>query len=313
MPSPVDPLLPLPALPASGLGGTTRYIKQPLAMSDNDVAAGTIERTLALVEPVLGPATENGSGPFGTSEWCFPCPLHSKGDPTSNGLILSIHRNLPSEPHWFGRKCYAMGIPWSTLVEGLIEYGVPPEGTSLSGVISAGSGKAPRPKAARRPPARVSRDPVVLPDEELIEIYAEFLLERPVELAYLTDERLWNVDDIKRLQIGWHPTRKRYLFPQRDEQGELVNVRLWAPHAPKGNRWLHWRGHGKNARMWPLGPLLAAQPGSRLYLCGGEPDTMAALAQGVIAVTGHAGEGTLLKREDMALFAGHYVCILYDS
>ena len=283
---------------------------------EDKLACRNIERWLSLVEPVLGPATENGGGYWGTSEWCFPCPLHAWGDPTSDGLILSVHKYDPTSPRWFCRKCTPNGENPGPLFARLIEVGVPDEALPLAAGGSAGSSGRHTPTAVPRRPRAASPPTVDLPDEDILTVYSEMLLESPLRLAYLTGERMWAVEDIAQFGIGHDPVRKRYTFPQRDESGRLVNVRWWKPDAPKDGpspRWLHTTGHGKDARAWPLPPLLDAPPGSDVYVVGGEADAMAALARGVIAITGPGGETRALKPEDIALLAGHRVHVLYDS
>ena len=151
-----------------------------------------------------------------------------------------------------------------------------------------------------------------LPDDEDLAIFSETLLEGR-RLAYLLEDRMWAITDIERFQIGWYYPWERYLIPQRDQTGQLVNVRMWRTRSDKGARWLHWPGHGNNARAWPIGPLLRARTGSCVYICAGEPDAMAAMAQGALALTGPGGEGRRFNDKDIALLAGFCVHIVYDS
>jgi MCM P-loop domain/Toprim-like len=100
---------------------------------------------------------------------------------------------------------------------------------------------------------------------------------------YLEDKRGLSLDTIKRYGIGWNGNR--YMFPIRDEKGELVNVRMYSPNAEA--KWIHWAGHGSPPRLYPL-DVLIADP-DQVTICEGELDTLLALQNGVTAITSTGG------------------------
>ena len=288
------------------------------ALTDEQkLARRTHEGCLAAVPESFGPGRVTSTlTVWGTPEVSFMCRVHAPDDPESDGLIFCVAEKDPTQPRWGCRSCTFYGdMDWREFLTALRDAGMPDAALPLSAGGSAGSSarhtRTVRPRAARA----VSRLVVALPDEDELSVYAEFLHDRQYQdrLRYLTDERMWSPADIERFGVGWSPYRRRYTFAQRDESGHLVNVRWWAPSAPKKSRWLHTTGHGKQARSWPLPPLLGAAPGSAVYVCGGEADAMAALARGVVAITGPGGETRRLKPEDIALLVGHRVHVIYDS
>lgn len=279
---------------------------------EEKLACRNLARWLSLVEPVLGPATENGGGYWGTSEWCFPCPLHSS-DRTGNGLILSVAKFDPTAPRWWCRKCDANGVHWSVLLARLAEVGVPEEALPLAAGGSAGASTRHTPTAVPLPGLRRSRRiPEPLPTEDQVAAWADGFASTDAH-RYLVEQRSWSPADIKLLQIGWHYGWQAIALPVRDESSALVNVRLWDPRKPRGRRWRNWRGHGADAPLWPMPRLATAAPGSRVYLCAGEPDAMAAMGLGAVAVTTPRGEGTPLRPADVEAMAGLHVIVVYDS
>lgn len=111
-----------------------------------------------------------------------------------------------------------------------------------------------------------------------------------------------------KLKVG----QERIAIPVRDDQGVLRNVRLYLPGAdpdkdgPKITSW--GVGFGAGALLpapssWRPGPL---------WFCEGEPDYIAALSQGLNAVTKTIGAG-VWKEEWVEHFQGREVIFPYDA
>lgn len=279
-------------------------------------AGEVMARCLALVEPVLGPGRYNGEGEWCAGEYRFPCPVHGKGDPASDGLRLSIQRHDWLQPRWWCQKCEAAGVHYTDLLAALADEGVPDEALPEVGRRRARRVRATRRTTASRPRRPTRREAVALPTEDEIESWAESLRGMTRErsaLRYLVDTRLWSLEQIERRQIGWNWRWGAIAIPVRDADGALANVRLWNRNKPIGERW-HWLvGGADNPRLWPLQELASAPKGSRVYLCAGEPDTIAMLSRGQIAVTSLAGESSLLRRDDARRFANKRVVVVYDA
>ena len=54
----------------------------------------THERGLALVPQAWGPGIDNGTTVWGTPEVRFPCPVHGKDKPDSDGLRFCVKRSF---------------------------------------------------------------------------------------------------------------------------------------------------------------------------------------------------------------------------
>ena len=100
---------------------------------------------------------------------------------------------------------------------------------------------------------------------------------------------------------------ERIAIPIRDDKGELVNIRLYAPGA-KQHKIISWAKSTGQARLFPALPL---HPGMVL-LCEGESDTICALSRGFNGIT----QTSKLKNwpdDHLAPFRGRDVIIAYDA
>lgn len=299
---------------------TLTVVPDPYEKDMEQIASWQMQRWLPDAQDALGPARYNGAGAHRGGEWSFCCPVHAKDKPASNGLVFSVKRGDPFQPHWWCRFCCGVaGMEPMEFMERLARYlpstVLPWEVADLAGVAAS---KAPVLGIRREAPRLPSRQEEPLPGEDQIAAWSRVLLSQNTErspLNWLVKERMWSRKAIQKLQIGWHYGRDSFAIPVRDSEGQLANVRLWDRRKLKAERW-RWLVPGvENPRLWPLPGLVAAPAGGRVYLCAGEPDTMAALSLGYAAVTSLLGEGQggRLQLEDLRLFAGKRVVVLFDS
>lgn len=133
-------------------------------------------------------------------------------------------------------------------------------------------------------------------------------------VARLEATRKWTRAAIEGLDLRlWTPPEgeKRIAIPVRNDQGELVNIRLYLPGASE-NKLISWgKGYGRS-RLWPNPANQACWVEGPIWLCEGEPDTICAIAQGLTAVTQTAG-ATSWKAEFSAAFKDRDVIIAYDA
>ncbi len=288
------------------------------------IAQEGLRRWRSLVEPVLGIGRENATGNWGTLEYSYPCPIHAPGDPTSDGLILGVAQGDCTAPRWACRTCtmppqHGGTINWLAFLKLLQVAGIPRGALPWQVGGTAGRASAHTPTAAPWPTAQVPTPVEPLPSEAQIAAWTEGLRANTSERSawrFLVETRMWDPGCIELLQIGaaWRHGRYVILIPVRRADGSLDNVRIWDPNRTKGTgaRWQNWPGHGRG-QLWPLPTILAACEGERVYLCAGEPDAMVAMSRGYVAVTSTGGEGKALRPEDLPLFAGKRVVVVYDS
>lgn len=118
----------------------------------------------------------------------------------------------------------------------------------------------------------------------------------------------WSDAVIERIGIRFRASDQRIAIPVRQDDGALVNVRLYLPGAEE-NKLLSWgKGFGKT-KLFPAPATWGADP---VILCEGEKDTLAAISHGFNAVTQTAGVGTWDSARFNRFFAGRKVIIAYD-
>lgn len=125
---------------------------------------------------------------------------------------------------------------------------------------------------------------------------------------YLNDERGLTDKTLKENLIGWDG--RRFTIPIFDEQGELVNVRLYRrnarSHADKMRSWA--RGYGQ-ARLDGYDVL---EESDEVLLCEGEWDRRLARQHGFPAV-GHTAGASVFKVEWASSFQDKIVYVAYDE
>lgn len=143
-------------------------------------------------------------------------------------------------------------------------------------------------------------------------------------IARLGKERGWTTEVIEalglRLQTHYldaktgevkkiHGPPTRIVFPVRDDQGRLINLRCYKPKA-KVNKVTSWgKGFGYS-QLYPAGASL--KPDLPVVLVEGEPDTTCALSFKINAITQTAKRAKWPK-EHTRYFKGRDVIIAYDA
>jgi DNA primase len=160
-------------------------------------------------------------------------------------------------------------------------------------------------------PQPVRRSPPVQPiPPEVVEASHDNLMRNPALLPYLTDERGLSLDIIREFKIGFDGSR--YTIPVADESGEWRNMRMYNRRPPPGkSKMTSWRTGYGTARIYPIGPLLRASPGDKVFIFEGEWDCLCARSRGREAFTGTGGAGIWRKGWNV-LFSGLDVVICYD-
>jgi hypothetical protein len=153
--------------------------------------------------------------------------------------------------------------------------------------------------------------------EKLVQMWSDQLFDghAPAELKYLTEVRGFTPETLKEYQIGWDG--HRITFPIRDRSGALVDCKRYKRNPKAGeDKSLHLRGWGSPARLAFLDRLPEApEPGrrSRVLICGGEWDALAAMQEGFVAVAPTSGESALPREEDLEALAGWPVALCLDD
>lgn len=100
----------------------------------------------------------------------------------------------------------------------------------------------------------------------------------------------------------------RIAIPIRNDQGQLVNIRLYLPGAAE-NKLISWgKGFGKG-KLFPAPPLPDDDP---VIICEGEKDTLTALSHGFNAITQTCGVNSWSDKYNR-FFQDHKVVIAYDN
>lgn len=123
----------------------------------------------------------------------------------------------------------------------------------------------------------------------------------------------WSPEIINRfdLRLTVKKDEKRIAIPINDDDGHLRNIRLYLPNAAhKDDKVISWGAGYGSGRLFPTPSQWS--PGSAIYLCEGEKDTLCALSHGLNAVTQTCGVKSW-KKEHTKYFEGLDVIICYDA
>ncbi len=127
----------------------------------------------------------------------------------------------------------------------------------------------------------------------------------------LEEGRGWTRTAIEALDLrlwrGRTRSDDRIAIPVRDDQGRLVNIRLYRPGgSPKIRSW--GKGYGANRLWWPD----RGRPEDIVWVCEGEPDAITAISKGLCACTTTTGAKSWSEGFAQA-FSGRDVVIAYDA
>lgn len=114
---------------------------------------------------------------------------------------------------------------------------------------------------------------------------------------------------VEEFGIGWSARDQRYSLPVHDSDGAVVNIRRYRPGDPR--KMLNTPGYGTGTRLYPAA-ILENESEWVLY-AGGEWDALSAIAEGLVAVCGTNGEGSVPAPEALDRLRGRRVAILLDN
>lgn len=139
---------------------------------------------------------------------------------------------------------------------------------------------------------------------ELIKNHYKRLLKNKNFMDFLINERGISKNTIERFNIGCD--NSRIFIPILDEDGLLINIRKYKPHATDFKIISYKEGYG-NSRIFPIENLKY----NEILLVEGELDCLLSNQLGYNAVTMTTGAGTF-KKEFVELFADKVIYICYD-
>jgi len=157
------------------------------------------------------------------------------------------------------------------------------------------------------PSKRTSEKP--LPTEERLEEFVENLLAAPRHLKTMVEERGLSIDTLKEYQIGYSTAEDRYTIPVRDEDGVLVNVRMYKPDAKEARQKMRsWsKGDGVGRLFLPNG----LSKFDEVVVTEGEMDCLIGRQNDLPTVATTSG-ASVWKPEWSPLFYGKTVFFCYD-
>ncbi len=243
----------------------------------------TVDRQIEVLKPWL--VSDEGAG-----EWrgfCIICEDPKKSRTPSAGYNFAM-----GVWHCMG-KCDARG-QIKTIVRKVRSGELPNNVIQFPGT----EGKKEKPKKP-------------LPDKAQLKRWTKQLLASEPRMRYLREKR--GIHDealIKKLQLGYDRRLQRYTIPIFDEDGHLVNVRMYKPNAKTAaNKMISWGVGWGTGRIYGFDTLSEYD---NILLCEGEWDRIVALQEGLPAVT-HTAGAKVFKPEWAKHFKGKRVYVAYDD
>lgn len=147
-----------------------------------------------------------------------------------------------------------------------------------------------------------------LPTEKQLKVWHKRLMGNDEAHRIMSEKRGLTDKTLKKFLIGFDG--RRYTIPIFNDDGELVNVRLYRPNAKQHkDKMMSWgAGHGEG-RIYGLETLAKED---EVLLCEGEMDRLIALQHGLPAVT-HTAGASVFKAEWAVHFKGKVVYVAYDE
>jgi len=150
------------------------------------------------------------------------------------------------------------------------------------------------------------------PDEDYVQKCHESLMRRDLALAELESFGITKETLIK-YQIGWEDLR--VTFPIKSRSGRFINLRKYMPPSKReaGSNIAKVIGIKElnDCRLYPYSILLECPVTDPIYIVEGEKDCMAAISQGLYAITGTGG--TTIPIAELNMFKDRKVIIMTDS
>ena len=142
----------------------------------------------------------------------------------------------------------------------------------------------------------------------VIKRWNKILFELPEILKYCKERRAWDENILLTRQIGFD--LNRITIPIFDIKGNPVNIRFYDIfHKQQGYKMLSHPANKASLYIYPIDILLNNKV---VFLCEGEPDTLAGLSLGLSCIT-LTGGATSFDPKLSRFFEGKIVYIMYDN
>jgi hypothetical protein len=206
-----------------------------------------------------------GDVPKSNGEWDMYCPLHED-------VKRSASLNVLSGEWYCFAGCGGGGV--MDLIRSRSRWVEP--GVANSNGSSNGHSSRPAGEAAEE-----------VITEGKIKGWNAALLDDEAIMDYLVTERGIHTKTITEFEIGWDSARRVYTIPIRGHDGEIWNVRRYAPHST--GRTKIWSVKGMRVtELYPVNQLDA----ERIIIAEGEWDTLLTIQHGYAAITRTSGAST---------------------
>lgn len=228
-------------------------------------------------------------------EWDCRCPFHQDKNPSLNVNVRT--------GQW---QCHGCGEKGNE-----ITFYSKLHNCNTVDAAQAIKGSGPSDPPPRRPVTPQSKpadsDPPKFMEPKEAEEAHSRLLKTKQSLTWLQEARGLTVETVKRFRLGLTTKGDRITIPVCDEEGRLLNLRLYDWRHTSDQKFLNTKGFGA-IRLWPAESLKA----DSVVLVEGEPDCLLACQLGYAAITGTGGAGNW-KAEWTPLLKGKSVAIIYDA
>ncbi len=226
-------------------------------------------------------------------EWDCRCPFHQDSKPSLNVNVRT--------GQW---QCHACGEKGNE-----VTFYAKLHNCSTQEAARTIKGSGPASPPPRRPVTfqpKPSEPPKFMNPKEAEEAHSR-LLKAKQPLAWLQEARGLTLESVKRFRLGLTAKGDRITIPIYDEEGRLLNLRLYDWQHKSDQKFLNTKGFG-TIRLWPAESLKA----DSVVLVEGEPDCLLACQLGYAALTGTGGAGNW-KAEWSEQLRGKSVAIIYDA
>ena len=252
----------------------------------------------------------NGQADASTIQFAVPSWCHSQDNKPS--LTIGTHESGGGASADAFPLVYCHGgCDYPTVREALVQHGARSER-----LRPAGARKHPTRRSVATPGRPTDRPTAPMPTvaHTVWLRWHDALLRNPDQLAYLCDEKGIREDTVRAMCLGW--TGKRISIPVFDREGRCVNLRLYLPHAGKGDDKIvnyFERGAPSFGRNRLYVPSEHLDPSRVTLHCAGELDAILGWQHGWQTSTQTGGESSRFPAVDAEWMRGQEVVVAYDN